>query len=390
MPATHRLPQRAHLSTITGGVAAHALPRRPRTVGATDHAAAVLRCAQRDRSVLPRWGINSPIRDHGEKPGQYRHTIGWHSRQHFLDQVIPAVIEVYREQLREAKISAGTLLEWARAKSLYAQDQRGGRRVIARPDTIASLMTVRGRQASKRLVQLCNRFARSIGLEIVITPGRMLSELESYKARREGSPQRGLATVTAFRVPAEVHAHLHPVDNPGRPGEERSTTFTPTSGEGFKRSSLVPATFKNRQRRGKPRSSRAGGPKSPGWHLAAAFIDRVLWLRRCPPGRIAQQFHRYARQGWTTQQLLEAMDAINRRRGWSSPVTVTRSPWALLAWYLAQIDAVADHPHGGQLVPTGRPGPTDTGKTTHSPAPGWAEATRRRLRSTQARGSRAT
>lgn len=43
-------------------------------------------------------------------------------------------------------------------------------------------------------------------------------------------------------------------------------------------------------------------------------------------------------------QLIRAMDQVNIRLGYSSPVQPKRSPWALLAWYLRQIDEVADAP----------------------------------------------
>ena len=44
------------------------------------------------------------------------------------------------------------------------------------------------------------------------------------------------------------------------------------------------------------------------------------------------------------QRLVRAMDAVNVRCGYTAPVRAKTAPWALLAWYLGQIDPVADHP----------------------------------------------
>ncbi len=38
------------------------------------------------------------------------------------------------------------------------------------------------------------------------------------------------------------------------------------------------------------------------------------------------------------------MAAVNRRLGYAAPVKAKTVPWALLAWYLGQIDPFADHP----------------------------------------------
>lgn len=42
------------------------------------------------------------------------------------------------------------------------------------------------------------------------------------------------------------------------------------------------------------------------------------------------------------------MDAINVRLGYAAPVKAKTAPWALLAWYLGQLDPFADHPTNDQ------------------------------------------
>ena len=317
----------AHLQRV---YAVAPLPRRPRCVLDADHAGRVLAVAHRDRGVLPRWGINSPIRCHPVEPGAYVGTTGWTTRQHYLDVVVPAALRAHADVLRAHHIAPDTLLRWARAKSLYAQEPRSGSQVIVRPDTLAGLL-----QCSERTVQRCNAAARAIGLELVVTPGRMLNEDETYAARRKGSPQRGLSTVTAFVVPQALRLLVVHV--------------TPTRGRSLSTSVRKPFTFKPRSAgsKGAPlRSAPHQRRRGPAWHLAAELTAQAIFLRRCPPGRIAGQLSRFTRSPhrWTATQILRAMDAVNVPLNYSAPVRAKTTPWGLLAWYLDQIDEVADAP----------------------------------------------
>ena len=320
------------------------LPRRPRCVVDPDHAGRVLAVADRNRDVLPRWGINSPIRCHPVDPGAYANTIGWTTRQHYLATVVPAAIRQHTAVLQQLHVAPDTFLRWARAKSLYAQEPRSGRQVIVRPDTLAGLL-----QCSERTIQRCNAAARAIGLELVVTPGRMLSEIETYAARRRGSPQRGLSTVTAFVVPQSLRLQVLDV--------------TPTRGRSFHSLVKKPPTFKTGSARPIGAPLRSAPPqqtkpraRGPAWQLAAGLTAQAIFLRRCPPGRIAGQLSRFTTSPhrWTATQLLRAIDAVNVRLGYTAPVRAKTTPWGLLAWYLGQIDEVADAP--GFTV--ARPSPT--------------------------------
>jgi len=302
-----------------------------------DHAGRVLAVADRDRGVLPRWGINSPIRCHTVPAGTYTGTIAWTTRQHYLAVVVPAAIKASPDVLARHHVAPDTLLRWARVKSLYAQEPHNGRQVIVRPDTLAGLL-----QCSQRTVQRCNAAARAIGLELVITPGRMLTETETYAARRKGSPQRGLSTVTAFVVPQRLRVLVGYV--------------TPTRGRSLHSLVKTDPTFKTSTARSKSaplRSAPHPRQRGPAWHLAAGLTAQAIFLRRCPPGRIAGQLARFTRSPhrWTVTQILRAMDQVNVRLGYSAPVRATTAPWGLLAWYLGQIDEVADAPGFTTAVP---------------------------------------
>lgn len=371
MPAL-TVPQRAPIQAIWLGVdGRRPLPIRPRSIADASHARRVLQLAPTHRDVLPRWGINSPIRDRGAEPGQYTGAVGWTSREHYLTVVVPAALDARPEVLQQYQVSAAAFQHWAEAKSLYAQERRSGRRVIVRPQTIAGLIS-----ESLTVVHRCQRAARALGLELVITKGGMISEFEVYAARRKGSPQRGLSTVSAFVVPDWLDL---PVDHD-----------TPTRGKRLSTSVTDLSTFKPRSARPKgaplrsappqreepdpppPRNSPPAAQKRPSerptarrtyqgaaWDLAVALTREVIFLHRCPPGRIAGQLSRFTdtqRTGgrrWTTVQLLDGMAAVNRRLGYAAPVKAKTAPWALLAWYLGQIDPFADHPENDE--PTCRP-----------------------------------
>ncbi len=46
------------------------------------------------------------------------------------------------------------------------------------------------------------------------------------------------------------------------------------------------------------------------------------------------------------------MDQVNVRLGYTAPVRPKTTPWGLLAWYLSQIDEVADAPGFTVAVPS--------------------------------------
>ena len=317
------------------------LPVRPRRVEDHQHASRILALAPRNRAVLPRWGLHSPVRSQPVAAGAYTGTVGWTSREHYLGVVVPITLQLHPDVLRRHEIAVDTFRRFLAAKSLYAQEQRTGRTVIVRPDTIAGLVGL-----SERHVQKCARAARELGLEIVLETGRMLSELETYAARRRGSPQRGLSTVTAFVVPGAVRLSVY--------------SATPTRGNRSTRSTLESSTFGRRSARSnraplrsaQPQRGRRGraGPGEPCWDLAVALSQQVIFLGRCPAGRISAQLRRFTDPSttgglrWTAERLTRAMDQVNVRLGYTAPVQAKAAPWGLLSWYLGQIDPYADHP----------------------------------------------
>ena len=88
-------------------------------------------------------------------------------------------------------------------------------------------------------------------------------------------------------------------------------------------------------------------PTGPAWDLAKDLTQQVIFLHRCAPARIVNQLRRYTAPGlprWTAERLTRAMDTVNVRHGYNAPSRSTTKPWGLLAWYLHQIDPIADNP----------------------------------------------
>lgn len=358
---------------------------RPRTIHCPAHAAAVRAEAVKDRRVLPRWIQRSVIRDasynRADSP-ELQKRWAWKSREHWTRTVVSIAFHVHRAVMAKERICLDTLRQWAEIKSLYAQ---GGdpRRVIVRPKTLADLM-----QCSISTVQRYNRAARAAGLEYVVEPGRMLTYREVKIARDCRSTQRGLATVVALCTPAEVvHRAVESVNSSvGRNTPSRGTvsslgissltaiTSAIATDELRRHGEADPPAPPSRAARTGPSSLQEphthpedsqGVPKpaqrrrklrhDPGIGLAIELVTLVPWLRGCARGRIAPMLNKFARADypWTATRILRAMDAVNVRLGYNSPTTST-TPWALLAWYIGQIDPVADAPTTGALVGSGQ------------------------------------
>ncbi|MGD7708113.1 hypothetical protein [Microlunatus sp. Y2014] len=329
-------------------------------------------------------------------PDELRQRYAWQSREHWARTVVSIAFHVHRDVMAKERICPATLRRWAEAKSLYAQGGDPGR-VIIRPKTLAGLMC-----CSVETVKRYNRAARAAGLEYVVEQGRMLTYREVKQARASGSPQRGLATVVALCTPRAVvdraveavhkavtrntpsRGHVSPQKNssipavydanatadrtslrsaghqsengPPRHGDPGTRTAPPQSDrttprrpqQTSQRPECGPSTPQPAQRR--PRKPR----HDPGIGIAVELVDLVPWLHRCPRGRIAPMLNRFARADvptpWTAARIMRAMDAVNTRLGYNSPSTSKAKPWGLLAWYLNQIDPIADHPATGRLV----------------------------------------
>lgn len=355
-PARARRPGRGQPPATTGALGVDGLSV-PADVAQRWHLRQARRCApesagvvrqlcRTDRSVLPRWHqddrgeTNAHRGIHVQAPdGAYSRIPVWSGREHWLTFAVPVAIAVHRHELVAAHISPDSLRQWALVKSGYA-NPRTGRRVVVRPDTIASVLGV-----TERHVERMNALARKIGLEVVALVGRMLTFEESAAARRRGSRQRGLSTEVALTVPSAIR--------------EAVCSVTPTRGKASSRQQLREREFLHAAsgemtdaatRRARPKRSCKLGPAR---RTAAELVRIVPWLARERPGRMAPALNRFvhATTPWTAADIATALDARDRRwgRGVIFEADIRTRPAVLLAHMLTDVDPWADHPRLPEL-----------------------------------------
>lgn len=269
--------------------------------------------------------------------GAYSRVPVWRGREHWLTWVVPAAIGVHRDILRRHRVAPDTLRNWALVKSGYAHS-RTGRRCVVRPDTLASVMGV-----SERTAQRCQAAAREMGLELVITTGRMLTAEETVWARRHGSRQRGLSTESALTIPQAIAQIVDRV--------------TPTSGEvSNPQTSLLEGVPRGlaaeRTGAATPHCDQMGcwraRDRPAGWHLAQEVARSVSWLAAEAPSRLAPALSRFATAPvpWTAADVAAAISEHTTRLG-AGPIrteTIRTRPAALLAAILRGLDSDTDHP----------------------------------------------
>ncbi|WP_427896736.1 hypothetical protein ACQHIV_42170 (plasmid) [Kribbella sp. GL6] len=312
---------------------------------------------ERERSVLPRWQRRSAWTPLAED-GAYSRVPAWQSRPHFLEVVVPFVIEIRPDVLAAHHVSPDTFRRWVWAESMFA-DYWTGRRIIRRPRTVGLVA-----EMHERTVQRCRAAARELGIYVDVVKGRMLTLGEVLHARFSGSPQRGLANESAFQVPKWVRRHLQPVESvDNSKGHLRLVvdSATPSSGVARRASQLTGSCGSlTGQGKKEPTSSaqRHERVDSPGFKLALAVRKALPWARREAPGRLSRLLERYASSPyrWTAQDVVQHLDAVNRarRRRPVDPDDVD-CPFGLLAWYFRDderrpLDPVEHHPRLGEFL----------------------------------------
>jgi hypothetical protein len=312
----------------------------------------IRRAAPHDRSVLPRWQRGGDGIHYFAPPAAYQGLYAWRSRQHWLAVVVPLAIKARPDVVERHPVAEPTFTAYLEMLSLHAH-QGTGRRCIARPDRLAELLEV-----SKRTVQRCQKLAQDLGLYVLVTPGRMLTETECYEARSHGSRQRGLSNEAALVVPV----HLGPEawrPAPPPPGE---ADVTPTSGrdpagltphedlsvDAAATEAEPPPAAPRHQQAKQRRPGRGGRVYDPdALQLAVQLRWSLPWLRTASPGRLEPGLRRFVRCRipWTARDLVDAIDTVNTRLGRASMTAgLVRHPAGLLASYLRGLDVDADHP----------------------------------------------
>lgn len=334
---------------------------------APEHAEEVLRRCVTDRRVLPRWhqddrGEQNAVRGWHEpdEAGDYAGIPVWPGHQQWLADVVPAAIAAGMDVLREHHLAPATFLRWAIVKSGYASP-RTGRRCVARPQVIASVMG-----CTKRTVQTCNTVARKLGLEVVVREGRMLTLEERRHCQAMGSTQRGLATVVALTVPEPLRptpAATEPVDR-HQPAVAASISISPLPVDTHSPRKVTISDHPHRYAdvrkdaaTRRPQRNRGGLTYARVRAVAVDLCREVGWLASEAPGRLVPTLTRFVCHPvlpWTAAELLEALPKVSKRPGVLGifPDEIRTRPAALLAALLRQLDPELDHPaHHRSLIP---------------------------------------
>jgi len=349
-------------STDASGVATTRAPelvrlRRHRSCAPEDRPGVEVACL-RARQVLPRYhqedrGAGRRDLGHHEptKPGAYRGVVSWTSRSHWYTWVVPAVFAMHPKEARRFHINPHTLARFVRVKSGYAA-ARTGRRCIVRPDTLASVLGL-----TERTVQTYNAYLRAVGLEVVVSMGRMLTLAEKLviwrrgiRRRGRGSRQRGLSTEVALTTPRtylDCPTHFTPGSTPGT--SRRNLTYQPTHLRGgtADKEPAPPAPPTKRGHR---------GSASPGTRLAKQIRGRLPWLRDEQVRRLSPALNRFATAvpAWTADDVTLAIADARERAGIVTaiqPELIRTTPAVVLAYWLRQLDEREHHPRLPHLSP---------------------------------------
>lgn len=320
--------------------------------------------------LLPRWQRFGEGIHQTAEPGAYAGSLVWRSRRHWVEVVVPAAVKARPELLTGEPgwtVGRKTFAAYCAWLASYAHAETG-RGCIVRNDTLANLMGV-----SERTVQRCRKVAEALGLYVLVTPGRMLTQDERWRAYWSGSHQRGYANEAALAVPAWLprEAAWAPVENAGPAAPiSRSTSEIVTPPKRFNPQpenlpvggSLGPqdgcAGGKERTpsapqlaKRGEIPEKRSGRVYDPfALELARTLTERLPWLQGVAPGRLEIGLRRFVRCSlpWTARDIATAIDLRNARLG-NASMTASRvhNGPALLAAILRDLDPDADHPRFG-------------------------------------------
>lgn len=309
----------------------------------------IARLCEYDRRLLPRQHPGTSDATDGAHlagPGAYSRIVAWRSRDHFINVVLGMAIYARGHVLTQHHISRDLFRQWARTESQYANDQRTGRRIIVRADTVATQMA-----CSTRSVQRCRAAARELGLLVDVVHGRRLTFDEAMKAREAGSPQYGIANESAMTVPAwlgKTPWQTSPSGDTVTPLVEsppKKNTYTPDTPRKAKGPPRLPARLTKTKRAPSPATLDA---RKAARRLAEDLIEKIAFLVGEQPGRLVPSLSRFAHghHAWTADDIHAHITSTDRMRG-RSPLArhdVKTRPAAVLAAYLRDVDPQADHP----------------------------------------------
>lgn len=265
----------------------------------------------------------------------------WWSAEDWLVEVEDALTD---EVCRQHHIARDTVLAVAGAHAEFA-DYRTGR--DCRP---TNERLVERARVSLSTLKRGRRVLRDLELLVELVRGRsIMTRAERLAAWRRGSSWRQVAAEFALvsrrrrapkrRAPKvregafDLGAPVQSVDGGPPPGAKRESSFSH-----LRRSSLRRQTETRSRSAALTTKSGTGGGIDPGARRLAEAAQRVVgWLSGVSARRTAPTLARFARAGWTGEDVRLAVRDSLAARGWRVPA-VLQQPAAYLAKLLRDLD----------------------------------------------------
>jgi hypothetical protein len=284
-------------------------------------------------------------------PGAASRLPAWWSRQDWLADV-SLTAAARPELLRAHHVSLDAVVACARGMAAYA-DHRDGRN--CRPTNARLLVATR---YSLSVVQRARRVLKALGFVVELVAGRsIMTRAERLAAWRRGSAHRNVAATFALtsrsprlhvvgerRAPKEraaklrrraqsQGADLRTVDGDTPPGALRVSTPPQL------RRSLLRRQTENEEGGSAARSLAVQRP-AQARRLAEGVRDRLGWLHGQSWRRLAPTLARFARAGWSPEDVALAVADVLATRGHRVPREL-RHPAAYLAGVLRDLEPAA-------------------------------------------------
>lgn len=261
-------------------------------------------------------------------PGVYAAIDAWTTADDWLAALTHTLdTDAGREQLARAHITTEAVLRVARDDARRA-DHSTGRDVATAHDTVAATVDV-----SPSTVRRARGVLEALGFSRTVVGGRYLTTRERQEARQaHGGRQVRCASVRALTVPRGCsYRRDEQLPQRGQVGSVRSP-----------RKSVPKAA------RARPGTPRRPEPRPlPVQRLAAGLAARLPWLARGHLGALCDVLAALDldADGWTAQDVIEALDRRNRDRGLCSVAPGRqRNPLGLLVTQLQEAVAVMSPP----------------------------------------------
>lgn len=283
-------------------------------------------------------------------PGATARLPAWWGADDWLAEVEDALTS---ELCREHRVAPDTALAVARGMAGYA-DHRTGRGCRPTNERLTEACRV-----SLSTVQRARRALKALGLVVELVAGRsMMTRSERLAAWRRGSSHRQVAAEFALcsrraRAPkvrasqvgegtSSGGASAHSVDGDTPPGATRGSSFSHLRSTHLRRRTEPKIRAPRGAHTEKGRTRVGGGQDGATRRLAEAVQRRLGWLAGVSTRRTGPALAKFARAGWTDEDVRLGVRDVLAVRGHVVPA-VLQHPAAYLAGLLRDLDP-ADRP----------------------------------------------